>query len=88
MKTATLKRRQLGQSMVEYVIIVALVAIAAIGLFGALGDTLTHQLAAITQELAGQNGSGEINLAKDAATKAIARTKDAKTLANYTNGTK
>ena len=45
--------RQLGQGMTEYIIIVALIAIAAIAVYGFFGDTIQAQMGAMTQELAG-----------------------------------
>ena len=49
MKTK-LKRKQ-GQAMVEYIIIVAVVAIAALVIFGMFGDTIQEKLAGATSEL-------------------------------------
>ena len=45
-----LKRKQ-GQAMVEYIIIVAVVAVAALVIFGLFGDTLIEKLAGVTSEL-------------------------------------
>jgi Flp pilus assembly pilin Flp len=59
-------RKQLGQGMTEYIIIVALVAIAAIGVYSAFGRTLQQQVAQITNGVAG-NQSG-VNTAKGLAT--------------------
>ncbi|MBS0417481.1 MAG: pilus assembly protein [Proteobacteria bacterium] len=47
-------RRQTGQGMVEYIIIVALVGIGAAGVFGAFGSTVQSQMAGITNGLAGK----------------------------------
>lgn len=44
------KRKQ-GQAMVEYIIIVAVVAIAALVIFGLFGDTIQEKLAGATSEL-------------------------------------
>lgn len=55
MKTS---RRQRGQGMTEYIIIVALIAIAAIGVYTAFGKTVRGQMAVTAQALAG-NGTGE-----------------------------
>ena len=49
--------RQLGQGMTEYIIIVALIAIAAIAVYSFFGDTLRGQMGAMTKELSGQAGS-------------------------------
>ena len=42
------KLKQLGQGMTEYIIIVALIAIAAIAIYGLFGDTIRGQMGAIT----------------------------------------
>ena len=55
MKSGT---RQFGQGMTEYIIVVALVAIAAIGVYTAFGKTLRGQMAVTAQALAG-NGAGD-----------------------------
>lgn len=47
------KFRQLGQGMTEYIIIVALIAIAAIAVYGFFGDAIRGQVGAMTTELAG-----------------------------------
>jgi type IV pilus assembly protein PilA len=49
--------KQLGQGMTEYIIIVALIAIAAIAVYGFFGDAIRGQVGAMTQELAGQDGN-------------------------------
>ncbi len=49
-------KKQLGQGMTEYIIIVALVAIAAIGVYSAFGRTLQAQVAQITNGVAGNTG--------------------------------
>ena len=51
-------RSQRGQGMTEYIIIVALIAIAAIAVYQYFGSTVRNQTAAIAQELAGGNGTG------------------------------
>jgi len=51
-----LKRKQ-GQAMVEYIIIVAVVAIAALVIFGLFGDTIQKKLGGAVDELEG-DGTG------------------------------
>ena len=51
---------QTGQGMTEYIIIVALIAIAAIAIYGLFGDTIRGQMGIMTEELAGQTGSASI----------------------------
>jgi Flp pilus assembly pilin Flp len=50
--------KQAGQGMTEYIIVVALIAIAAIGVYTAFGKTVRGQMAVTAQALAG-NGAGE-----------------------------
>jgi Flp pilus assembly pilin Flp len=46
-----------GQGMVEYIIIVALIAVAAIAVYSAFGKTVRTQSAGLAQELAGKQAS-------------------------------
>jgi Tfp pilus assembly protein FimT len=66
--------RQRGQGMTEYIIVVALVAIAAIGVYTAFGKTLRGQMAVTAQSLAGKSASDARNEAnaggEDATTQA------------------
>ncbi len=54
------KIKQLGQGMTEYIIIVALIAIAAITIYGIFGDTIKGQMGVMTEELAGTAATGNI----------------------------
>jgi type IV pilus assembly protein PilA len=58
-------RRELGQGMTEYIIVVALVAIAAIGVYTAFGKTLRGQMAVTAQSLAGKSASSARSEATD-----------------------
>ena len=51
----TSRRRSRGQGMTEYIIIVALIAIAAAGVYSLFGKTVRNQTAAMAQGLAGQD---------------------------------
>ncbi|MCL2590948.1 MAG: hypothetical protein FWD67_08765 [Betaproteobacteria bacterium] len=64
--------RQAGQGMTEYIIIVAVIAIASIAVYTFFGDTLRHQTAAAATALAGQNGSVETTQAQTSAAGATA----------------
>ena len=57
-----LKLKQLGQGMTEYIIIVALIAIAAIAIYGLFGDTIRGQMGVMTSELAGDKGSADVTV--------------------------
>ena len=53
-----------GQGMTEYIIIVALIAIAAIGVFQYFGQIVRHQAAAIGSEVSGHRScSGQADTA-------------------------
>jgi Flp pilus assembly pilin Flp len=63
--------------MTEYIIIVALVAVAAIAVYQYLGQVLRAQTAAVAKELAGEDGTQQSraaqSAAESAATQAAAR---------------
>ncbi len=69
--------------MTEYIIIVALIAIAAIAVYQLFGQVIRSQTAAMTRELAGEDGSAESRAAQDAATRASAHTTE-RTLKSFT----
>ena len=52
------KLRQLGQGMTEYIIIVALVAVAAITVYNIFGDVVRGQVGDLAAELGGGEASG------------------------------
>jgi len=60
-------KRQLGQGMTEYIIIVALVAVAAIAVYQFFGQVLRAQTAAMAKEIAGEDGSQQSRAASSAA---------------------
>lgn len=62
--------RQFGQGMTEYIVIVALIAVAAIGVYQLFGQTVRSQTAAIVNEVGGVTGAASIAEAKAAATAA------------------
>lgn len=75
--------RQTGQGMSEYLIITALIAIAGIGVVGFLGDAINNQLASMSQEIAGNDGSTATGEAQTAAGNAETNASTGKTLANF-----
>lgn len=75
--------KQSGQGMTEYIIIVALIAIAAIAVYSFFGDTIRGQMGAMTSELAGKDGTASLRAAKSAAKEAKKET-DHETLGSYT----
>jgi Flp pilus assembly pilin Flp len=74
------KLRQLGQGMTEYIIIVALIAIAAIAVYGFFGDAIRGQVGAMTTELAG--GTADMSTVQGAETSAKGE-QDQRGLNNY-----
>lgn len=78
--------KQLGQGMTEYIIIVALIAIAGIAAYGFFGDTLRSQTGAIATELAGQDGTAAKTQAATKAQSAVQDGATTKTLSNYEQG--
>lgn len=76
--------RQAGQGMTEYIIIVILVAVAAIGVYMYFGQTVRQDVAGMAKEMAGQDSSAERTGAATAATGAAGETKE-KTLGTYDN---
>ncbi|WP_028358030.1 hypothetical protein [Brackiella oedipodis] len=75
--------RQCGQAMTEYIIIVALVAVAAIAVYQLFGQVVRSQTAAMAKELAGEDGSAQSQQAQTAAQSAEAQTA-AKSLKAFT----
>ena len=66
------KLRQQGQGMTEYIIIVALIAIAAIGVYSYFGQTIKGQTSGMAAEMAGKSASTGQTAAAGASDKAAA----------------
>lgn len=60
------RNRQLGQGMMEYVIIVALIAVAAIGVYSSFGQTLRNQTAGLAKEVSGKDSKTQIAASRTA----------------------
>lgn len=75
--------RQRGQGMTEYIIIVGVIAIAAIGIFGMFGKTVKQQITGMAQELAGGDGSSIQQQADTESKAAEAKANQANDLSNY-----
>ncbi|MBO2677237.1 hypothetical protein [Shewanella algae] len=75
------QRKIRGQGMTEYIVIVALIAIAAIGAFTMFGDVVRNQTASMAAEL-----SGSANEAKSANSEAETAGKKAVTDAAKAGG--
>lgn len=77
------RHAQSGQGMTEYIIVVALVAVAAIAVYQMFGQVVRSQTAAMAKELAGEDGTEQSRMAQSAAEAAAAQTA-AKTLKSFT----
>lgn len=69
-------RRQRGQGMTEYIIIVALIGVAAIAVYQLFGQTIRAQMSGIANEVAGKSATTAIQAAGKAAQKTDAELKD------------
>lgn len=78
-------RKQNGQGMTEYIIIVAMIAIAAIAVYQYFGQTVRNQTAAIAQELSGQDGTAAKAAAQTSANQAGTVGDQKHTLDTYVN---
>lgn len=72
-----------GQGMTEYIIIVALIAVAAIAVYQYFGQTVRNQTAAIASEIAGNDGTAARTKAQTAAGSAATQADTKRTLDNY-----
>ena len=52
-------KRKAGQAMVEYIIIVVVVAVAALVIFGLFGDTIQKKLGGAVDELEGDSSGSD-----------------------------
>ncbi len=76
-------RRQRGQGMTEYIVIVALIAVAAIGVYRFFGQTIRHQTAGLALEVAGTDASAQITAAGTTSTSAGTQANANKSLSSY-----
>ncbi len=76
-------RRERGQGMTEYIIVVALIAVAAIGVYTLLGQTIRNQTAGLALEVSGQTASTAIGNAQANANTASTNANARKGLDNY-----
>lgn len=77
--------RQRGQGMTEYIIIVALIAVAAIGVYALFGKTIRNQVAGLAGEVAGTGSTSAISAAGAAATSAATTANQDKGMKSYGN---
>lgn len=74
---------QAGQGMTEYIVIVALIAVAAIGTFRFFGQTARNQVAGMSRELAGEDAKSQLSDARQASSKAVTKARANTSLKNY-----
>jgi type IV pilus assembly protein PilA len=72
-----------GQGMTEYIVVVAVVAVAAIGVYSMLGQTIRNQTAGIAQEISGNDAGAALNAATSSASAARSQANVRKDLKNY-----
>ena len=72
-----------GQGMTEYIVVVAVVAVAAIGVYSMLGQTIRNQTAGIAQEISGNDAGSALNAAGSSAAAARTQANVRKDLKNY-----
>ena len=77
------KQKQLGQGMTEYIIIVALIAVSAIGVYSLFGQTLRNQTAGLAIEMSGKDSSGNITSAQTNAQTATTNADKTKNMCTY-----
>lgn len=75
--------KQRGQGMMEYIIIVALIAVAAIGAYSMFGKTVRNQTAGLAKEISGNKSDDQIKAAGTASTDAATRADTTKGLSEY-----
>lgn len=79
--------RQRGQGMTEYIIITALIAIAAIAAVTYFGGTVRAQIGGMARELSGKSAKEDINRAANQGNLAHTEGTTDKTLKSYNNVT-
>jgi hypothetical protein len=77
------KNKQLGQGMTEYIIIVALIAVSAIGVYSLFGQTLRNQTAGLAIEMSGKDAQGNIGSAQANADTATTNADKTKNMGTY-----
>lgn len=78
-------RKQAGQGMTEYIVIVALIAVAAIAVYQFFGQTIRSQTAGIAKEVSGQSAQTDIQNSQTSANSASEEGTKKKGLNAYTN---
>lgn len=82
-KLSTSQFKSRGQGMMEYIIIVALIAIAAIGTYSVFGQTVRNQSAGLAKELSGNKADKAIEAAGKSSEESTKRADAKKGMASY-----
>jgi Flp pilus assembly pilin Flp len=84
-KTRGIKRWSRGQGMTEYIIIVALIAVAAIGVYSIFGKTVRNQTSGMAAALGGADKEADtaVKAATNAGKKAVSISNQDTGLDNY-----
>ena len=85
MRTLRQLKKQAGQGMTEYIIIVALIAVAAIGVYSFFGGTIRAQTSGMAAEMAGGTAESAQATAKGNADSAKGSAEKKATLGTYGN---
>ena len=88
MKTVAKRRhpvRQAGQGMAEYIIIVALVAVAGLATWELVGSSIGQSAAGVASAIAGTNANDIRTRAQKTATDAAGKADTRENLSNYAN---
>ncbi|WP_186106858.1 pilus assembly protein [Burkholderia gladioli] len=85
MKNRKNLRKQLGQGMTEYIIIVALIAVSSIGVYAFFGKTVRTQTAGLAEEMSGKSAQANISAAQKEAGNATSDAAKKKGLGSYSN---
>ena len=85
MRFSTHFTKQRGQGMTEYIVIVALIAVAAIAVYQFLGQTIRSQTAGIAKEISGQSAEAAVTNAQTSSTSAVTEGTTKKGLSAYRN---
>lgn len=79
-------KKNKGQGMTEYLIIVALIAVAAIGVYSFFGQSVRTQVAGLATEISGQDAGAQITASQAAATTASSVANKEYNLGDYNEG--
>ncbi|MBW8183134.1 Flp family type IVb pilin [Shewanella nanhaiensis] len=80
------KYKNLGQGMTEYIIIAALIAVSAIGVYSFFGQTVRNQVSGLSSEVSGQDSQGQIAAAQQSSASATTVADQDYNLGNYNEG--